>query len=156
MQKIIDLKKQNLSTNNSSFVLLSLGSNIEPKLDYLNKAIFYLNNDGYCKIIKLSKILKNPAILYTKQDDFLNQIIEIKTFLNPFELLDYVKELEKRIGRQPRFRYGPREIDIDILFYEHFTVNTDKLIIPHPGVYEREYLKILLQEFELSKYHFNI
>lgn len=156
MQKITDLKNQNLFIKSISKVLLSLGSNIEPKSEYINKAIDYIHNEGYCKVIKTSSVLKNPAILYKEQDDFLNQIIEIETILAPFELLNYLKQLEIKIGRKHRFRYGPREIDIDILFYEDLTINTENLIIPHPGVYDREYLKILLKEFELSKYNFNI
>jgi len=156
MQKITDLKNQNLFIKSISKVLLSLGSNIEPKSEYINKAIDYIHNEGYCKVIKTSSVLKNPAILYKEQDDFLNQIIEIETILAPFELLNYLKQLEIKIGRKHRFRYGPREIDIDILFYEDLTINTENLIIPHPGVYDREYLKILLKEFELSKYNFNL
>jgi len=155
MQKITDLKNQNLFIKSLSKVLLSLGSNIEPKSEYINKAIDYIHNEGYCKVIKTSSVLKNPAILYKEQDDFLNQIIEIETILTPLELLNYLKQLEIKIGRKHRFRYGPREIDIDILFYEDLTINTENLIIPHPGVYDREYLKILLKEFELSKYNFN-
>lgn len=155
MQKITDLKNQNLFIKSISKVLLSLGSNIEPKSEYINKAIDYIHNEGYCKVIKTSSVLKNPAILYKEQDDFLNQIIEIETILAPFELLNYLKQLEIKIGRKHRFRYGPREIDIDILFYKDLTINTENLIIPHPGVYDREYLKILLKEFELSKYNFN-
>jgi len=155
MQKIIDLKNQDLSTKYFSNVLLSLGSNIEPKAEYLKKTIDSIHNEGYCKIIKISSVLKNPAILYKEQDDFLNQLIEIETILTPFQLLNYLKQLEIKIGRIHRFRYGPREIDIDILFYENLTINTENLIIPHPGVYDREYLKILLKEFELSKYNFN-
>jgi 2-amino-4-hydroxy-6-hydroxymethyldihydropteridine diphosphokinase len=155
MQKITDLKNQNLFIKSLSKVLLSLGSNIEPKSEYINKAIDYIHNEGYCKVIKISSVLKNPAILYKEQDDFLNQIIEIETILTPFELLNYLKQLEIKIGRKHRFRYGPREIDIDILFYEDLKINTENLIIPHPGVYDREYLKILLKEFELSKYNFN-
>ncbi len=151
MQKIIDLKKQNLF-NRTNFVLLCLGSNIEPKEKYLKNAIEFIQKDGFCEILKVSKVLKNPPLIYTNQDDFLNQILEIKTILDPYELLTYIKQLEKNIGRIERFRYGPREIDIDILFYENLKINTEILTIPHPGIYDREYIQILLQEFNLSKY----
>lgn len=153
MQKIIDLEKQNLSKK-QHYVLLSLGSNIEPKEEYLKKAIFFLQNDGFVEVIKTSLILKNSAILYTDQEDFLNQLVEVKTTLPPLELLYYVKSLEKILGRKERFRYGPREIDIDILFYDTTTIKTEELILPHPGVYDREYLKILFKEFDLSKYNY--
>lgn len=153
MQKIIDLKKQNLSKN-IHYVLLSLGSNIEPREEYLKKAIYHLQNDGLIEIIKTSSLLNNSAILYTEQEDFLNQLVEIKTHLSPLELLHYVKMLEKILGRKERFRYGPREIDIDILFYDTTNIKTQELILPHPGVYDREYLKILFKEFDLSKYNY--
>ncbi len=153
MQKTIDLKKQNPS-NKLYYVLLSLGSNIEPKEEYLKKTIFTLETDGHVEIIKTSRILKNPAILYPNQEDFLNQLIEVKTHLSPLELLYYVKSLEKLLGRKERFRFGPREIDIDILFYDTLTIQTQELTLPHPGVYDRDYLKILFKEFDLSKYNF--
>lgn len=149
MWKIIDLKKLVPFINHK--VLLSLGSNIEPRELYLKKARELLEKK-IGKIIKLSSILDCAAEVYLDQPRFLNQIVEIKTHLNPPCLLKTIKKLEKEIGRKERFRYGPREIDIDILYYENFQINSNDLIIPHPAVKEREYLKILLKEFDLKDY----
>lgn len=149
MWKIIDLKKLVPFINHK--VLLSLGSNIEPRELYLKKARELLEKK-IGKILKFSSILDNPAEVYLDQPRFLNQILEIETRLNPTSLLKIIKKIEKEIGRKERFRYGPREIDIDILYYENFQIHTNDLIIPHPAIKEREYLKILLKEFDLKDY----
>ncbi len=151
MQKIIDLKKLVPYTKPLK-VLLSLGSNIEPREVYLQKAKELIESKRIGIITKQSIILENPPILYENQNDFLNQILEIKTNLNPHQLLREIKKLEKEIGRKETFRYGPREIDIDILFFQNHKINKLDLVIPHPGVYDREYLKILLKEFDLKEY----
>lgn len=151
MQKITDLGMR-VPFSKQCKVLLSLGSNIEPKNDYLKKAKVLIEAKNIGRIIKESIILENSPILYENQNDFLNQIIEIKTTLDPYRLLKELKKLEKEIGRQKTFRYGPREIDIDILFYQNHTIQSYDLTIPHPGVFNRNYLKILLQEFDIRDY----
>ncbi|MFN3605161.1 MAG: 2-amino-4-hydroxy-6-hydroxymethyldihydropteridine diphosphokinase [Leptonema sp. (in: bacteria)] len=150
MQKIIDLRKH-VPFVKKHKALLSLGSNIEPRMNYLKHAKELIEkNIGI--ILKSSSILDNPAEIYLEQPNFLNQIIEIETFLTPIKLLSVIKKIEKEIGRKERFRYGPREIDIDILFYEKQKFVTNELMIPHPAVSERKYLKILLKEFDLKDY----
>lgn len=133
-------------------VILALGSNIEPRKKYLKKAIDALRNSYYFKILSVTPVLENPALLYTEQPDFLNQLVELETYLPPFELLRFVKKLEWQLGRKKRFRYGPREIDIDIIFYEDRKYTSPILTVPHPGIYDRPYLQYLLGFLDTSGY----
>ena len=100
-------------------------------------------------LVRATSALDNPALIFEDQDDFLNQVLEIQTELPPLELLDFLKLIEKKIGRQERFRYGPREIDIDILFYGRLRLETESLKIPPPGVL-RPYAVALLKELGMD------
>ncbi|MEK7790816.1 MAG: 2-amino-4-hydroxy-6-hydroxymethyldihydropteridine diphosphokinase, partial [Deltaproteobacteria bacterium] len=72
--------------------------------------------------------------------------IEIKTSLSPVELLKALKQIEKEIGRKETFRWGPRIIDLDLLLYDSLTLKSEELTLPHPGMNERDFVKIPLQE----------
>ena len=124
--------------------LISLGSNLGDRQNYLKLARQAISKEN--RILKESSELNNAALIITDQPDFLNQIIEIETTLSPEELLDFLKETEKQLGRKSRERYGPREIDLDILDYEGIELSTDRLTLPHPGLQDRKYLHQLLAE----------
>ena len=113
-------------------------------------ADYLLSHNPRMEVLRRSSILDNPPLLVEEQPSFLNQIVEIQTDLEPLELLDTLKEYEKEIGRIKRIRYGPREIDLDILSYDGLRMNNSKLTLPHPGLRDREYLRILLAEFALQ------
>jgi 2-amino-4-hydroxy-6-hydroxymethyldihydropteridine diphosphokinase len=125
-------------------VYLSLGSNIEPRLDYLHQAIDRLHEN--LRDTHVSSIYETEPWGYTDQGRFLNLVIEGSTSLPPLELLQWVKQLETDIGRRTTFRYGPREIDIDILLFGDQIIQTDDLIIPHPRLLERAFVLIPLCE----------
>ncbi|MBW7858440.1 MAG: 2-amino-4-hydroxy-6-hydroxymethyldihydropteridine diphosphokinase [Leptonema sp. (in: Bacteria)] len=105
------------------------------------------------RILRKSRELNNPPVIVTEQPFFLNQIIEIETRLSPEELLDFLKKTEKQLGRKSRERYGPREIDLDILDYEGIELSTDRLTLPHPGLSDRKYLHQLLSEPPFQALH---
>lgn len=75
-----------------------------------------------------------------KQDDFLNGAIEIKTLLEPLELLKVVNDIEKKLGRVRKIYWGPRTIDIDILLYGGRVIRNEELIIPHYGMHQRDFV----------------
>ncbi|MCB1170489.1 MAG: 2-amino-4-hydroxy-6-hydroxymethyldihydropteridine diphosphokinase [Leptospiraceae bacterium] len=129
---------------------LSLGSNMGNRRAHMAHADYLLSHNPRMEVLRRSSILDNPPLLVEEQPSFLNQIVEIQTDLEPLELLDTLKEYEKEIGRIKRIRYGPREIDLDILSYDGLRMNNSKLTLPHPGLRDREYLRILLAEFELQ------
>jgi len=85
--------------------------------------------------------------------DFLNQVVEVQTDLTPTRLLEFLKRVEKKMGRETSFRYGPRLIDLDILLYGDRVVHTKRLDIPHPRLAERAFVLVPLAELEPNMIH---
>ncbi|MEQ8350719.1 MAG: 2-amino-4-hydroxy-6-hydroxymethyldihydropteridine diphosphokinase [Leptospiraceae bacterium] len=129
---------------------LSLGSNIENRQAHMAHAEYLINRNPKINIQKKSQILDNPPLLVENQPPFLNQVFLTETQLGPYELLDTLKDYENQIGRIKRIRFGPREIDLDILSYGQLRLDSDRLTIPHPALRDREYLRILLAEFDTT------
>ncbi len=123
---------------------LSLGSNLGDRLANLAAARSALAEIGQPGAA--SSIYETEPWGYTDQPDFLNQVVFLSTTLSPEELLTAVKEIETRLGRQPTFRYGPRSMDIDILFYDDLVLNSAGLIIPHPRLASRAFVLAPLLE----------
>jgi 2-amino-4-hydroxy-6-hydroxymethyldihydropteridine diphosphokinase len=119
-------------------IYLALGSNIGDRKAYLEQALGLLT--------KHTNILKKSAIFHTapqyeiNQPEFLNQVIEAETLLSPADLLKEIKHIEQTIGREAYYRYGPRTIDIDILYYGRHIIQEPSLIIPHPNISERKFV----------------
>ncbi len=129
-------------------VYLSLGSNLGDRDRALHLALMQLESHPSIEIRRTGKIMETKAVLVEEQPDFLNCIVEIETLLSPEDLLKLCKQTEIDLGRTQTFRYGPRIIDIDILVYENFNRNNKDLTLPHPGIYDREYLHNLFAEFD--------
>lgn len=131
--------------HNNDTVILSLGSNIDNKKDYIKKAINALKKFRF-DIKKESSFYKTAPYGNKEQDDFINQVIIAKTTLKPIQLLILNKKIEEDLGRIPREKWGPREIDIDILFYNNIMLNSDRLTIPHPDLHNRNFILTPLNE----------
>ena len=114
---------------NLNSIYLSLGSNIGDRADNLTKAIVKLSKK--MKIVKSSSIYETEPLLFENQNSFLNMILEVDYKGSPDQLLESIKIIENDIGRESTFRYGPRLIDIDIIFFNNCEVNQDNLTIPH-------------------------
>ncbi|WP_068675790.1 2-amino-4-hydroxy-6-hydroxymethyldihydropteridine diphosphokinase [Oceanobacillus sp. Castelsardo] len=125
---------------------LSLGTNIEPRIDYLNDALELLEESGDISIKDKSSIYETAPVGYTEQSDFLNIVIGITTSLSSMELLKYCQSIEGRLGRKREIRFGPRTIDLDILTYNNENSTVEELLIPHPRMHERAFVLIPLQE----------
>jgi len=119
-------------------VFLALGSNVGDSLGYITAAIEQLG-ENVTHIVQ-APIYRSHAAGYTDQADFLNTAISGETKLTPQELLLFVKEVEKTVGRIERFRWGPREIDIDIIFYGNQIISENNLVIPHQKMAERDFV----------------
>lgn len=132
-------------------VFLGLGSNLGDKKANIDLALEKLS-------AKISNI-KTASYIETKpwggvdQDDFLNSACYGYTYLSKEELLDFVKRVEEEIGRVKTVKWGPRLIDIDILFYDNEIFYSDKLIIPHPYIREREFVLKPLNELAPNFIH---
>ncbi len=128
-------------------VWLALGSNVGDRAGYLAAARAALPKAGVT-LIRESRVDETAPVGVTEQPAFLNQVLEGETSLEPRALLDTVKRLEQQLGRTQRRRWGPREIDIDILRYDQRSVDEQGLRIPHPELENRPFLLDLLKEIE--------
>jgi 2-amino-4-hydroxy-6-hydroxymethyldihydropteridine diphosphokinase len=121
-----------------SAVILSLGSNLGWKKHHLKRAVRYLRLLGTVR--KLSRFYRTLPYGKTDQPDFLNCAASLETDLPPQTLLDSVHSIEDRMGRVRKEKWGPRKIDIDIVFYEDLVLDTPDLKIPHPDMQNRDFV----------------
>ena len=138
-------------------IIFGLGSNLGDREFYLDEAVFYLEELLELKNIKRSEILKNPAMLLENSPEEWNQEffnIAVSADINlekftPEEILEAAKKIEKKLGRIEGEKWSPREIDIDILAIEDLKINiAEKLTIPHPGLFQREFFLKTTKELE--------
>jgi 2-amino-4-hydroxy-6-hydroxymethyldihydropteridine diphosphokinase len=98
------------------------------------------------RIIAKSSVYETDPWGYEDQDRYLNQVIEAETALQPEDILKKLKSIESDLGREPAVRFGPRVIDLDLLFYDDLILSTEKLQIPHPRIPLRAFVLIPLRE----------
>jgi 2-amino-4-hydroxy-6-hydroxymethyldihydropteridine diphosphokinase len=128
-------------------VWLALGSNLGDRAGYLEAARAALPKAGIT-VVKASRVAETEPVGVRDQPRFLNQVLEVETSLEPRPLLDAVKNVERQLGRTASERWGPREIDIDILTYGGRTVDEVGLHIPHAELQNRPFLLELLEDLE--------
>lgn len=127
-----------------TIIYLSLGSNIGNRKRNLEKALTELNKSNI-KEIKISSLYETEPV-GPKQRNFYNITGKFKTSLQPQDLLKTVKQIEEKLGRTKTYRWGPRVIDIDILFYGKQIIKSKKLIIPHKEIVNRAFVLIPMNE----------
>jgi 2-amino-4-hydroxy-6-hydroxymethyldihydropteridine diphosphokinase len=118
---------------------LGLGSNLGDRERNLDEARRLLEEAG-ARVLRASAVHETEPFGVIDQPRFLNQVVEVEWRRGPRELLGAVKAVETAVGRKPTYRWGPREIDVDILLFGSDTVDEPDLVIPHPGLYERDFL----------------
>ena len=128
-------------------VWLALGSNLGDRDGYLEAARAGLPGVGIT-LLRASRVAETEPVGMRDQPRFLNQVLEVETSLEPRPLLDVLKGIERRLGRTARERWGPREIDIDILRYDGRTVDEPGLHIPHAELQNRPFLLDLLRDID--------
>jgi 2-amino-4-hydroxy-6-hydroxymethyldihydropteridine diphosphokinase len=128
----------------SHTVYLALGTNLGDRPANLKAAVDALPPSA--RLCAASPIYETTPWGYTDQPLFLNQVVQAETDLDPFELLGFLKGLENQLGRQATFRYGPRLIDLDILFYDDLTMKTPELVLPHPQLAGRPFVLVPLAD----------
>lgn len=120
---------------------LGIGSNLGDRNRNIKEAIKKINLLKDTKVIKISKIIETKPVGGPRaQGDFLNAALKIQTRISPLKLLKDLKKIEKGLGRAKTVSYGPRAIDLDILFYGDRSINTKELIIPHPRIFARDFV----------------
>jgi 2-amino-4-hydroxy-6-hydroxymethyldihydropteridine diphosphokinase len=132
---------------------LSLGSNLENRVYYLQKALFLLQENAG-KLIKISPVYESPSWGF-EADDFLNLCVELETTLSPEALLEKVLQIETKLGRRRRAEtgYQPRTLDIDILYYDTLIQKNDSLELPHPELHKRRFVLRPLADIAPQFYH---
>ena len=121
-----------------ALVYLALGSNVGNGNRAFDKAISLLTSG--LSNIKQAPRYSSKAVGFVDQPDFLNTVVSGDTDLEPKDLLSLTQYVEQQIGRIKRFRWGPREIDIDIIFYDTLMIDEPDLTIPHPRFPERDFV----------------
>ncbi|MFZ1043838.1 MAG: 2-amino-4-hydroxy-6-hydroxymethyldihydropteridine diphosphokinase [Anaerolineales bacterium] len=134
-----------------SIIYLALGTNLGDRPANLRAAIETLPSE--INVITESKVYETPPWGYENQPAFLNMAVKCETNLEPESLLKRLKQLEVQLGREQSFHWGPRLIDIDILFYDDLILESESLIIPHPRLQERGFVLVPLADIASDFVH---
>jgi len=132
---------------------IGIGSNLGDKLHHCEKAISEILKIDRHRLLAKSSFFKTEPVGYTSQDWFVNGVIKIETDLDPSELLRILKTIEAHLGRTETFRWGPRTIDLDILFFDEIQIQTGELKIPHHRIQDRKFVLIPLAEIDRHLIH---
>lgn len=117
---------------------ISIGSNIGDRIKNIKNAVRFISQRN--KVFSVSKFYITKPMYYESQPYFINGAIKIETDLSPENLLIFLNDIEKKLGRKRIFKNSPRTIDLDIIYYGNKVINRDNLKIPHPKLYERAFV----------------
>lgn len=130
---------------------LGLGSNLGNKEENIEKA-YQLIEERIGSIVSKSSLYYSKPVDFESENDFVNSVCKVESIINdPFKILKIIQEIEKQLGRKAKSINGihtDRIIDIDILFFDNKEINTPDLIIPHPKIEERDFVKVPLKEIK--------
>ena len=121
-------------------VFLGIGSNKGDRYAYISRVVGLIDQNKRCDVVKCSSIYETSPYGRVIQANFFNAVIQIETSFTATELFRCIKSIETLIGRKQIIKWGPREIDVDILFYNSLIYNSDELTIPHPEVLKRDFV----------------
>ena len=136
-------------TSKKSIVFLSLGSNLGDREKNLRDAVKKLKSNQNLDVVSISSIYETEPMYVENQEYFYNIVLKAatKSAYSAFELLGYAKKIEFDMGRKSTYaRYGPRTIDVDILTFDELKIDSDLLGLPHPKIFERNFVLIPLSE----------
>ena len=126
-------------------VFLGLGSNLGDRESWIRRALEALELRGV-EIVQSSSIYETEPVGFVGQPDFLNLAVEVKTGLDPSSLMDACLKIEQSLGRRRGAKDGPRNIDIDLLYYGNTVTSSPDLTLPHPRIAERAFVLTPLAE----------
>ena len=132
---------------------IALGSNIGDKGEYLLAAVDSLRGDRQCRVEKVSGFIETAPYGVVEQDKFLNGCLKLRTLLTPEELLNKLHEIEHQSGRERTIHWGPRTLDLDIIFYDDLIFGSDDLCIPHVDMHNRRFVLEPLDEIAPYLHH---
>lgn len=130
------------------------GSNIGDRRSHIRNGFDALLSAGHTRLKAQSPFYMTEPVDFTDQEWFLNAVIAVGTVLSPLDLLRELKSIEKASGRDySALRYGPRTLDLDIIFYEDWVMSSPELTIPHPRMHERRFVLKPLCDIEAGLVH---
>lgn len=132
---------------------IALGSNMGDKEGYISQAIERLEEQEDCEVVKRSDLIVTAPYGMTQQDEFLNGCLQLRTLLYPLELLKLLNTIEKEANRERKIHWGPRTLDLDIIFYDDLILNSEKLTIPHADMKNRDFVLQPLAQIAAHKRH---
>ena len=121
-------------------VYIAAGSNLGDKEETLKEAIYIIDKRKDCVVTKVSNFYTTDPVGYEDQDQFVICVFEIDTLQTPSELMDTLLEVEKDFKRERIIRWGPRTLDLDIIFYDDIISYDEHILIPHPRAHERQFV----------------
>ena len=136
-----------------AIVYAGLGSNLGNKSDNIKKALDMLDMADNANVIAVSSLYETEPEGYEDQDWFLNAATQLEITLSPVELLKLFKEIEQAMGRHKSVRWGPREIDLDLLLYDELSFESQDLVVPHPRMHQRAFVLAPLAEIAENVLH---
>ena len=119
---------------------VALGSNMGDREGYLSGALEAMKHHPLMEVRKVSRLLVTRPYGGVEQEDFLNGVAEVETLMNPEQLLNALQTMEQAAGRERLVHWGPRTLDLDILFYDKIVVELEHLVIPHPDLENRRFV----------------
>ena len=120
--------------------VLGVGTNLGSKRENIERCINSINLTPYTDVLMRSGIYETEPVGYARQDNFYNIVLLVESIFEPNEMLGACLGIESGFGRQRTVRYGPRIIDLDIIFAEDCEIETRNLIVPHPRYHERRFV----------------
>jgi len=132
---------------------IGIGSNLDDRFSYLQKAVQLIECSPNCQIVKISSVYETKPFGIKDQGNFLNGAIAVETELELHALLDFLKGIEQQLGRRKREKWDCREIDLDILFYDDLVYSDERVTVPHPYVPVRDFVLVPLCEIAPGFFH---
>lgn len=132
---------------------IAVGSNIGDRQATIEKALEMVSANPHTRLIKTSTLIETDPVGYEDQDPFMNGVFEIQTVLSPGRLMTLLLDIEKELKRERIIRWGPRTIDLDIIYYDDLVLDDEHTIIPHPRMHERLFVLEPLAEIAPYKVH---
>jgi len=144
-----------LSSENfiKNIAYIGIGSNVGVQINNIDHAIELIDSNPYCEVEVVSSIYESAPYGEVVQGEFFNAVFKIKTYFELKELFKFLKSVETQVGRTYTQKWGPCEIDLDILFYNNLIFSDDQIIVPHKDLLNRDFVLVPLNEIASDLSH---
>lgn len=119
---------------------IALGSNLGDKKAHIEHAMTLINQSGHTKILRQSTLIETDPVGYDNQDPFLNGVVMVSTTLTPKKLMQWLMSIEAALKRERLVKWGPRTIDLDVIYYDDLVTDDTVIVLPHPRMHERRFV----------------